>query len=695
MNYYYKGMLRLKIKSLGLKISLIVSLLILVIVALIILVVTDRTEYMLTRVTAEQARTANQALAKTLEGYQRDAIARAEMMAYSPDVFNAIIGHNDAGLKVALQFLGNDMDGVVLCDEYGTVKVRTHNNEKGDQIVEGTPAAITLATGQPISSIERGPDGGIYIYGSAAIRNRMGQLIGVISCHYDLSLSKYVDEIKEVNSSEVTIYDGDSRLSTTLMDENGDRLVETRAPDAIIDAVINQRQPYDTRTVLFGRNYEVYYTPLIVDDEVLGMLFAGVNVDYTLQNQQAMMTRVIAVAAIAGVIGVLVIMLFGIFAVSRPLKKIGAFANKIKAGDLGISTASEETTGVRSSDEIGALARILEQAYSQLKGYVGEIKVRMHGLAEGDLVTESAYDFSGDFILIKDSINEIIHKLNAIMAQINDASTQVATGSKQIADSAQLLAQGATEQSATVEQLSASIVEISEQTKHNAGVANEAKELGEDIKQSAEQGNRQMEQMMAAVQEINESSKSIGKVIKIIDDIAFQTNILALNAAVEAARAGQHGKGFAVVADEVRSLAAKSAEAAKNTNELIESSVKKAEQGAAISSETAASLEQIVQGIIKTSALVADISKSSDEQSASIHQISDAIGQVSQVVQQNSATAEESSAAAEEMSGQSSMLEELIAQFKLKDAGVPVRDFNQYTASDTTAFTIDNHGDKY
>jgi methyl-accepting chemotaxis protein len=267
------------------------------------------------------------------------------------------------------------------------------------------------------------------------------------------------------------------------------------------------------------------------------------------------------------------------------------------------------------------------------------------------------------------ALKQMLENLNRMFSEINGASNQVSTGSVQIADGAQLLAQGATQQSATVQEISASVTELSEQTRSNAAVANEAKSLGENIRSDAQQGSQQMNQMMQAVQEINDASKSIGKVIKIIDDIAFQTNILALNAAVEAARAGQHGKGFAVVADEVRSLAAKSADAAKNTNELIESSIQKAEQGALISGETSASLDRIVQGIIHSSELIAEIAKSSDAQSVGIAQIGDAIAQVSQVVQQNSATAEQSAAASEEMSSQASLLQQLISQFKLKAAG--------------------------
>jgi methyl-accepting chemotaxis protein len=175
-----------------------------------------------------------------------------------------------------------------------------------------------------------------------------------------------------------------------------------------------------------------------------------------------------------------------------------------------------------------------------------------------------------------------------------------------------------------------------------------------------------MDEMMTAVKDINVASQSINKVIKVIDDIAFQTNILALNAAVEAARAGQHGKGFAVVAEEVRSLAAKSAEAAKDTGGLIANSMEKAELGARIADDTAASLVEIVSGINESSQIVTEIAKSSEEQSLGIAQINRGIDQVAQVVQQNSATAEESAAASEEMSGQANMLEELVSQFKLK-----------------------------
>jgi methyl-accepting chemotaxis protein len=239
-----------------------------------------------------------------------------------------------------------------------------------------------------------------------------------------------------------------------------------------------------------------------------------------------------------------------------------------------------------------------------------------------------------------------------------------------VANGAQSLAQGATEQAASIQELSDSVMMIAERTKVSAEMAGETAKLAASVQEKAEKGSVQMDGLMKAVKEINDASQSINKIIKTIDDIAFQTNILALNAAVEAARAGQHGKGFAVVAEEVRNLAAKSAEAAKETGDMIQNTIDKAELGSQIAGETATSLVEIVSGIRESSELMIEIAKSSEEQSSSIAQVNIGIDQVAQVVQQNSATAEESAAASEEMSSQSSLLQELASKFKLKGRSI-------------------------
>jgi methyl-accepting chemotaxis protein len=285
--------------------------------------------------------------------------------------------------------------------------------------------------------------------------------------------------------------------------------------------------------------------------------------------------------------------------------------------------------------------------------------------------------------------------LNQVLRDINMASSQVSTGAGQVADGATALAAGSTEQAASVEELSGSIAEIAERTKKNAQLADQAAALAGTIKQNAEKGSRQMDEMMAAVKDINLSSQDIGRVIKVIDDIAFQTNILALNAAVEAARAGQHGKGFAVVAEEVRNLAAKSADAAKDTESLIANSMQKAELGVRIAGETSASLIDIVSGIGESNRLVTEIATASEAQAMGISQINIGIDQVAMVVQQNSATAEESAAASEEMSGQAVLLQQLIRQFKLRgDRGAQIAQPQHDTFEDrnyeATGFSVND-----
>jgi len=287
-----------------------------------------------------------------------------------------------------------------------------------------------------------------------------------------------------------------------------------------------------------------------------------------------------------------------------------------------------------------------------------------------------------------------------LIGEIETVSSSFVSASKQIAEGAQSLAQSSTEQSASIQELLASISDIADKTKVNADKAGRATSLADTIMQNAEKGSQQMDEMTSAVKDINQASNSISKVIKVIDDIAFQTNILALNAAVEAARAGQHGKGFAVVAEEVRNLAAKSAEAAKDTGGLIANSMEKAELGARIADSTAASLTEIVSGINESSQIVAEIAKSSEDQSIDIASLNSGIDQVANVVQQVSATAQESAAASQQMNSQSSLLEDLLLRYQQKDGSSVKRiESSKKTAStqpDTpaeTSYSPGNDGD--
>ena len=337
-------------------------------------------------------------------------------------------------------------------------------------------------------------------------------------------------------------------------------------------------------------------------------------------------------------------------AVIEPVNEASEVLSEMQQGNL-----NAKVQGNYKGDH-AKIKNALNDSLVTIKSYVEEIADITEEMAKGNMDVGIDREYRGDFVKIKDSLNLIIDKLNENFAEIANASDQVSSGAGQISDGAQELSQGSTEQASSIEELTASITQIAAQTKQNAGNADEANEVAENMKTNASRGNESMNNMLQSMKDINESSQNIQNIIKVIDDIAFQTNLLALNAAVEAARAGQHGKGFAVVAEEVRNLAGRSADAAKETTTLIEGSIKDVEKGTQIANETAKALEDIVKGIDKTSELVSQISSASNEQATGLAQINDGIEQVSEVVQNNSATAEESAAASEELASQAEML---------------------------------------
>lgn len=325
-------------------------------------------------------------------------------------------------------------------------------------------------------------------------------------------------------------------------------------------------------------------------------------------------------------------------------------------GEL-IDAMNDMTTGIR------AQARIAEEVAK------GNLTVSITPRSEKDIMGKA--------------LRDLIQDTNNVMGNIIDSAVQVTTGSQQVASASQGIAQGSTEQASALQQINASIDEIADKTKVNASEANEANTLVQDAKKSAVQGNVQMKEMIDAMSEINRSSENISKIIKVIDDISFQTNILALNAAVEAARAGEHGKGFAVVAEEVRNLAAKSSSAASETAEMIEDSIRKVETGSKLAEETEKALDEIVAAVDRIVSLISDIARSSNEQATAISQIDQAIGQVSQVVQTNSATSEECAAASEELANQVLRVKDLLGKYRLNYVSGSYTDpgYSSYTAA--------------
>lgn len=347
--------------------------------------------------------------------------------------------------------------------------------------------------------------------------------------------------------------------------------------------------------------------------------------------------------------------------ITKPLDEIRLVADQMAEGNLDCKLP------YHSSDELGLLAESMRTMMQRVSYYMERISSTTKELSQGNFnITMDQDDFKGEFGPVQVSIQNLTSSLNQVMTQIIEASDQVASGSDQVADSAQALSQGATEQASAIQELAATINDISTNVNQNADNAKETNDQVETTTRELDFGKVQMENLTDAMTNIKDASAEISKVIKTIEDIAFQTNILALNAAVEAARAREAGKGFAVVADEVRNLANKSSEASKNTADLIERALTSIESGNQIANETAQSMDRIVDSAKTVAELVYQISIASEKQAYSVSEVTQGIDQIASVVQTNSATSEESAAASEEMAGQAQMLKSLMTRFQLK-----------------------------
>lgn len=345
--------------------------------------------------------------------------------------------------------------------------------------------------------------------------------------------------------------------------------------------------------------------------------------------------------------------------IMKPLKEIELASKSFARGDLSVNIEYNK------NNEFGDVCISMRESFSELNRVINEFSINLALIADGDFTIKSSMTFPGELSQLEISLDQLSEKLNATFNQIDTSAEQINLGAEQVSAGSQALAQGATEQASSVEEFAAALNEISEQVYINSDNAKKGNDIALISSEVMKLALSDMNEMFLAMSEISSASEDISKIIKVIDDISFQTNILALNAAVEAARAGAAGKGFAVVADEVRNLANKSTMAAKETAVLIENSINAFNRGESIAKNTHGSFEDLSEKVNDLVTIINEISVSSDEQSENIKQISLGVDQISAVIQTNSATSEQSAASSEELFGQASILKTLISQFNI------------------------------
>ena len=476
-----------------------------------------------------------------------------------------------------------------------------------------------------------------------------------------------------------TIQQTDARfpsLATNILDANGSFLYSMRE-EAIgkkLEEVLDKdtyemlRQNMDkeeafTATVVnaVGVKERMYFRPLIIHGSTLWSMISIADSEF-----MAARNQLVIMCAVFSIVGLMILIAISFFLIKRalnPLLGIALAGKAVAEGNFDVKVSYDR------QDEIGDLAAAIQSVMQHVQEIISDLSDKLSELAKGNfrVSLENTEQYPGAYRPLLNSLQEISNDLNKTMAEIKTSAKEVNAGAEQVSSGAQGLSQGATEQASSIEELSATVNDISEhikKTAENTRLANtEAQNAGKEVSHS----DKQMQQMKAAMENINQKSGEISKIIKTIDDIAFQTSILALNAAIEAARAGVAGKGFAVVADEVGNLAQKSANAAKDTTMLIEETLQAVEQGTVLADSTAESLQRVVTGAGKVTELVNQIAEASVEQSRAVEQVSTGIDQISSVVQSNTATAEESAAASEELSGQANILNELVGRFQLKE----------------------------
>lgn len=476
-----------------------------------------------------------------------------------------------------------------------------------------------------------------------------------------LEKTDFVDSLKEQTDCEVSLFLNDVRFNTTIFDNSGKRITGQKM-NAAIWSTIQSGKVYQDRAVINGKQYFVHYEPMKdVNDNIIGAYFAGYSADS--YNSGLVRTILITIAICVVLVGIAVVILVIILNkdFKRPIAALVTECEDIKNIDL-----NKESRNFKfNNDEIGQLASELIESKQTLNSYVQDIVGVLESMAEGDFTKQPSVAYMGDFLSIEKAFEQIHSNLGEIIANVSQSSYNVSLGAEQMASGTQALAEGTQRQSATIDELSSTVTGISENVNKTAENARAASEISLDCANIMQEQTVQMQNLIDAMDIVEKKSEDIAKVIKAIEDIAFQTNILALNASIEAARAGEAGKGFAVVATEVGTLAAKSAESANSTRAIIDSTLEAVGKSIVIARDAAGAIDNVTEKSKQAADLVKEIALDSTAQAGDLEQATQGINDISEVIQNNSSTAQQSAASCEELSSQSKIMLDMVDKLKV------------------------------